>query len=106
MEHTIENGMMVHKVGDGQEYAHNQLARCDRCPPLPQSVDGGMWKVSASFTNPATGVLEQHEVTSTPDVVAAWLRALADRAAPPRPVLRQEGYQQKRGLDALPKARH
>lgn len=96
MDHEIKNGEMIHREANGNEYGHSAAVRCPRCPAEP-SQSNGTWKASAWFADPTTGLIEQHEVTSTPDVVAAWLRALADRADPPRPNLRQEGYQQKRG---------
>lgn len=84
--HTIENGMIVHSQGNSST-SHGATTRCGKCPPVvPAATQAGTWKVVAELVG--GGPTERHEVSGTPDVVAQWLRALAERAAPTRPVKR------------------
>lgn len=83
--HTIVNGMMTH-TRDNSSTSHAVGITCGQCPPLVQPVS--TWKVVAECSTSGQARLERHEVSGTPDVVAAWLRAMAERLAPTRPVKR------------------
>lgn len=48
----------------------------------------GMVEVTAELVLVPGGPPEVQRVSGTPDVVAAWLRAMAERLAPTRPVKR------------------
>lgn len=110
--HTIENGMMVHSQGNSST-SHGATTRCGKCPPVvPAATQAGTWKVVAELVG--GGATERHEVSGTPDVVAQWLRALAERAAPTGPVKRAvrdvtpEEYRRERdqgGFNVLPPPR-
>ena len=83
--HTVANGMMTHTNGNSST-SHAVGTTCGQCPPLAQSVS--TWKVVAECSTSGQARLERHEVSGTPDVVAAWLRAMAERLAPTRPIKR------------------
>jgi len=80
----ISNGLVVHGRGPDQ-VRHPTDIRCARCPSVEALATPAepLVKVSFSRVDPAAGQTEQQEVAGTPDVVAAWLRAMADRLAPP-----------------------
>lgn len=113
--HTIGNGMMVHERG-GSSTSHAVGTTCRQCPPLV-APPVSMIKVSAEISHPGQSQPERHEVSGTPDVVAAWLRAMAERLAPTRPVKREtrpmlldETWQGRgdasQGFDVLPPPVH
>jgi hypothetical protein len=116
IRHEMTNGMMHHREDDIVS-SHSDGVTCSMCPghetaaaadPAP-AARPELSKASVATVDPTTGWAEHQEVSGTPDVVAAWLRAMADRmvpVAPAKPGCRCAPGGRARGLDVLPPARH
>lgn len=110
MRHSYSNGMVHHTEGD-QTSSHSDKQRCTMCPAekVLRIEDAPVtWGVEARLLGPGGAAQESQSVTGTPDVVAQWLRALADRLDPPRPTMRVRDIDpaRGRGFDILPPPVH
>lgn len=54
-------------------------------------TDAGLWTVTATHTDPATGRSVTQSVEGTGPTAAAFLRSVADQADPPTPAHRGRG---------------